>query len=312
MTFAPNDLKILQEYLHTRTGLAWDALGIIHSSPQGGGYHEGFDLLAAANRAPGVQYAYSDYSYAESPDRDRPYVTDAASALDVGDFRTIYNGRTVTHRTIIDLVLAEINKPGRGRCHDLREMIYESPEGSGIVRRWDALGVRNTGDSTHTTHTHLSFFRDSEGRRANTGNFIDLIKEAFEGTPSSPPPSGNQEDEDMGFTRDIPLTSFDSVCVNPVLDGIDPRPAYFNVQNDTNGGTYRLRIWVCNTSGQWFPLGDEVVGGNGGYVTLGNGQRKSLSVGKGTSCFHVSRVAGPDGTTYTGPLTWALERGARV
>lgn len=307
MTFAPDDLKAIQDYLHTRTGLPWDALGIIHATPQGGGYHEGFDTLAAADRAPGPQYTYSDYSYAESPDRDRPFVTNAGSALDCGDFSVTYNGRTVTHRTIINLVLNEVNKPGRGRCHDLREMIYESPEGSGVVLRWDALGIRNTGDSSHRTHTHFSFFRDSQGRRANAGNFIDLIKEAFEGAPSTPPAPTGHEEEDM--TRDIPQApGFDSVCIQPVNDGINPRPAYANFQNDTNGATYRLRVWGCNTSGNWFPLGSEVIAGNSGYVTLAGSQRASISLPKSTSCLHISRAQNADGSTYTGPLTWALEK----
>lgn len=315
MTIAPDDLKVVQRYVHDITEQDWNSLGIIHSQPEGGGYHEGQDLLALANRAPGPQYAYSDYSYADAravgPGFGRDLlnattlagVPNAASAFDLGlAFGNPYG---------LNLWLIGKCQGGDPRARDIREVIY-TPDGR-VVRRWDRLGRQpNSGDSSHLSHTHISFFRDSHGRRDKLDNFLGLLKEWFEGAPTSPPPSGNQEDEDMGFTRDIPPTGFDSVCINPVLDGIDPRPAYFNVQNDTNGGTYRLRIWVCNTNGNWFPLGDEVVGGNGGHVTLGNGQRRSLSVGKGTSCFHVSRVPGPDGGTYTGPLTWALERGARV
>jgi hypothetical protein len=42
---------------------------------------------------------------------------------------------------------------------DLREIIY-SPDGA-AVRRWDRLGMRSTGDSSHLFHTRFSFFRDS-------------------------------------------------------------------------------------------------------------------------------------------------------
>ena len=45
-------------------------------------------------------------------------------------------------------------------CRDIREVIY-SPDGK-TVKRWDALGIRSTGDTSHLSHTHISWFRDSE------------------------------------------------------------------------------------------------------------------------------------------------------
>jgi hypothetical protein len=316
VTIAPDDLKAVQLYVHNVTGQDWNSLGIIHTQPQGGGYHEGQDLLAVANRAPGPSYANSDYSYADAR---------AVSSNGVG--RDLANGTTLAGvpnaGSAFDLGHGFNNPLGFnrwivGKCQghdprtrDIREVIY-TLDGR-TVHRWDATGRQDDwGDSTHLSHTHFSFFRDSHGRRDKDDNFMGLLKEWFQGITSTQPPSGSKEDEEEIMTRDIPLTSFDSVCIPPVLDGINPRPAYFNVQNDTNGGTYRLRVWVCNTSGQWAPLGDEVIAGNGGYVTLGNGQRKSFSIGKGVSCLHVSRVAGSDGSVYTGPLTWALEVGPRV
>src|SRR3954467_12523294 len=168
MTYAPDDLKQIQAYSHTITGLPWSSLGVTHSTPQGGGYHEGNDLLAQAGRL------NNDYSKQESP-RDRPG-TNGASAFDFGDFSVVYLGRQITHRHLIDAVLAEVRIPGRGRCKDLREMIYQEREGSSVIRRWDALGVRSSGDSSHGSHTHFSFFRDSEGRRGNTDNFLGLMR----------------------------------------------------------------------------------------------------------------------------------------
>jgi hypothetical protein len=314
VTIAPDDLKAVQTYVHNVTGQDWNSLGIIHTQPEGGGYHEGQDLLAVANRAPGPQYAYTDYSYGDARavssngiGRDLANGTTLAGVPNAGSAFDLGHG--FSNPIAFNNWIVGRAKAGDPRCRDIREIIY-TPDGS-VVRRWDATGRQaNSGDSSHLSHTHFSFFRDSHGRRDKDDNFMGLLKEFFQGITA--PPASTQEDEDMGFTRDIPVTGFDSVCVNPVLDGIDPRPAYFNIQNDTNGGTYRLRVWVCNTSGAWTPLGDETIAGNGGYVTLGNGQRKSLSVGKGVSCFHVSRVADNSGNTYTGPLTWALERGARV
>ena len=53
--------------------------------------------------------------------------------------------------------------PSAGRtrrtARDLREIIY-SPDGK-VVRRWDRLGKRSSGDDSHLWHTHFSFFRDS-------------------------------------------------------------------------------------------------------------------------------------------------------
>lgn len=171
MTYAPDDLKAIQNYCHLQTGQDWASLGITHQTPQGGGYHEGFDLLAEAGRAPGPEYPYSDYSYADS-NRDRCCVTDGASAFDLGGdfgrFREITMG--IVHA-------CERWDP---RCRDVREVIY-TPDGR-TVHRWDATGRQpDSGDNSHLTHTHISFFRDSEGRRASTDNFLGLLIELFEG-----------------------------------------------------------------------------------------------------------------------------------
>jgi hypothetical protein len=163
VTYSPADLVACQHYLHAQTGQPWDALGIIHGTPQGGGYHEGNDLLAEAGRLD------SDYSKRESS-RDRPG-TDAGSAFDLGDgfprFREITLG------------LVRACEHGDPRTRDIREVIY-TPDGS-TVRRWDRLGIRSSGDDSHLTHTHISFHRDSEGRRDRADNLLGLLQELFEG-----------------------------------------------------------------------------------------------------------------------------------
>jgi hypothetical protein len=168
MTYAPADLLAIQRYAHDRTGMPWDALGIIHGTPQGGGYHEGHDLLHAAGRAP--EDPGSDYSYAESQ-RDRSGLTDAGSAFDLGgDFGRF---REIT------LAIVHACERGDPRTRDVREVIY-TPDGN-VVRRWDRLGRRSSGDSSHLSHTHISFFRDAEGRRNQPDNFLGLLRELFEG-----------------------------------------------------------------------------------------------------------------------------------
>lgn len=168
MTGAPGDLLAVRQYLLQRTGLAADAVGIAgdpaHASS--GGYHEGNDDLARVGRLT------SDYSKRESS-RDQPG-TNSASALDIGDFTR----GAVTLRSVT-LALVAACKCGDPRTRDLREIIY-TPDGVN-VQRWDRLGIRSTGDSSHLYHTHLSFFRDSEGRRAQPDNILGLLVEFIEG-----------------------------------------------------------------------------------------------------------------------------------
>lgn len=172
MTYNPVDLVGVRGYLSRTLGLSANELGIMgdpaHASS--GGYHEGNDDLAR------VGQLTSDYSKRESP-RDRPG-TDGASALDIGFFDRIVSGRRVTLRSFSAGLVAACER-GDPRARDIREVIW-SPDGS-VVRRWDRLGIRSTGSSSHLTHTHTSFFRDSEGRRDRDDNVFGLFRELLEG-----------------------------------------------------------------------------------------------------------------------------------
>lgn len=205
MTFAPDDLKAVQQYCHDQTGQDWASLGITHSTPQGGGYHEGRDLLAEAGRAPGPQYPQSDYSYAES-NRDLAGMSNAASAFDLG-------GNFPRFREITLAVVAACAR-GDNRCRDVREVIY-TPDGR-TVKRWDRLGKRAGGDDSHLSHTHVSFFRDSEGRRGGDDNFLGLLRSLFAGTPPAPAssPAPVLSGTDLPGTRQLSLT-------NPHMRGVD-------------------------------------------------------------------------------------------
>lgn len=166
MTYAPNDLMTVRSAILSASGLSGDAVGIVgdpaHKSS--GGYHCGNDWLADIGKLD------SDYSKRES-DWDRPG-TDAASAMDIGDDWS----RGVGLRTFtLELVNAcEAGHPGAS-C--VREIIY-TPDGK-TVRRYDRLGIRTSGDSSHLWHTHISFFRDSEGTRA--GAFLALVQQILNG-----------------------------------------------------------------------------------------------------------------------------------
>ncbi|TDC64229.1 hypothetical protein E1258_08695 [Micromonospora sp. KC207] len=121
-------------------------VGIVGGASHRGGYHCGSDRVV-----PG------DYSVVEST-RDSAGLTLDASGLDIGTFSVTSAGRTHNLRSL-SLWFVQQCVAGAADTRDIREIIY-SPDGK-TVRRWDRLGKRSTGDSSHLWHTHFSFFRDS-------------------------------------------------------------------------------------------------------------------------------------------------------
>ncbi|SBT44371.1 hypothetical protein [Micromonospora auratinigra] len=156
MTSAPANLiavrSLLLTYLNVDKNVGKDAdlepgeVGIVGDASHLGGYHCGADRVVA-----------NDYSVVESS-RDSSGLTLNASALDIGMFSVASGGRTHTLRSMSNWLVAQC-VAGAADSTDIREIIY-SPDGS-TVKRWDRLGRRTTGDSSHLTHTHISFFRDS-------------------------------------------------------------------------------------------------------------------------------------------------------
>ncbi|WKU07438.1 hypothetical protein [Micromonospora sp. HUAS LYJ1] len=147
MTTAPaNLLAVRRLLLDTIKGLDPAAVGIVGDPAHRGGYHCGSDRVVT-----------NDYSVVESP-RDSGGLTLYASGLDVGTFSVRVGGTTHNLQTFSTWCVAQCraNTPD---SRDLREIIY-SPDGK-VVRRWDRLGRRTSGDDSHLWHTHLSFFRDS-------------------------------------------------------------------------------------------------------------------------------------------------------
>lgn len=153
MTYAPAELLTARALLiETVPGLGGDEVGIVGDTAHaatGSSYHLGKNQLAA-----------DSYSIVESS-RDRNGLTDAASALDIGEFSFSAGGRTHNLRTFSAWLVAECKAGGEGTA-DIREVIH-STDGR-TVKRWDRLGRRSTGDSSHRWHTHISYFRDSEKR----------------------------------------------------------------------------------------------------------------------------------------------------
>ncbi|MDG4784364.1 hypothetical protein O7626_41120 [Micromonospora sp. WMMD1102] len=157
MTIAPENLKavrrLLLDHLDIRensnaypTDLDPNEVGIIGDPNHRGGYHCGRDRVDD-----------DDYSVRESS-RDRSGLTEAASALDIGQWSTTVAGKRHDLRSMSIWLVAQC-KAGAADTRDIREVIY-SPDGD-VVKRWDRLGKRSSGDSSHRWHTHISYHRDA-------------------------------------------------------------------------------------------------------------------------------------------------------
>ena len=155
MTSAPANLlaarSLMLDYLdiqpaHTDDDLESAEVGIVGDPAHRGGYHCGSDRVVP-----------KDYSVHESS-RDRAGLTIAASALDVGWFEVRSRGAVHNLRTF-SVWCVEQCKANTADSRDIREIIYT--DNGKTVRRWDRLGKRSTGDSSHLYHTHFSFFRDA-------------------------------------------------------------------------------------------------------------------------------------------------------
>lgn len=178
MTYAPRDLLDLRAYLLVTTRVTDDAIGIVGDPAHAatGGYHEGNDDLARVGRL------LSDYSKKHSA-RDRPG-TNAASGIDIGSWSGRRGNRQLTFLEF-NAALVNACKTGDSRARDIREVIY-TPDGK-VVRRWDREGKSTTGDSSHLYHTHVSCYRDSEGRRAQPDNLLGLVRALLDGEEDMTP-----------------------------------------------------------------------------------------------------------------------------
>jgi hypothetical protein len=153
MSYAPQPLKDARTFwlttVPTLDPLAVGIIGDDSHAASGTSYHLGKDALKSTS-----------YSIVESA-RDKNGLTNAAAALDVGYFTIKVGTKTYTLRDYNRWLIAQCEAHAPDTL-DIREVIY-SLDGK-VVKRWDRLGIRTTGDSSHLQHTHKSYFRDSENR----------------------------------------------------------------------------------------------------------------------------------------------------
>ncbi|GIF69466.1 hypothetical protein Ais01nite_75010 [Asanoa ishikariensis] len=160
MTFNPADLVEVQRDVKALIHIPFNALGILGDTDHADGgtsYHLGRNQLRD-----------DAYSLTQS-NRDK-HASNAASAFDLGnEWRFEAANDTAAKKRaqkaflrFNHLYVAALKAKVPG-TEDIREIIY-TPDGD-EVKTFDVLKIRSGGDLNHRTHTHTSFFRDSEGRR---------------------------------------------------------------------------------------------------------------------------------------------------
>lgn len=150
MTYAPPTLTALAHYWISQGGVNLGVVGDPAHMAKGTSYHLGKDHLVAG-------------AYSVQTTRDRRGLTDGASAIDLGKLHGSFGDLRAFSSWLV--TQGRRNAPG---TRDIREIIY-SPDGRTVLR-WDrergyASAPRaGEADSTHLTHTHVSFYRDAEAR----------------------------------------------------------------------------------------------------------------------------------------------------
>lgn len=236
-------------------------LGVVGNAAHTSGYHLGKDRIVLPD-------------YSVSLARDKIGFSNAASAIDLGRL----DGSLANLRKFSVWLVAELRANATLR-HDFREIIY-SPDGV-KVQRYSAIdnaihtGPGN-GDSSHTTHTHISYLRDSEKRSKLP---------AFEGFFHSAPVVG-----------DVPMPSMSSYT--PGYDAV--LKATSNVRSDPKLTAPVLRV-VPVAKETWditgWVLGDvDPEGGSNQWVTRWSGGRWEYSAKS-----NVISVAAPPTGDVSGP-----------
>lgn len=178
-TVAPTDLLNLRSVIQSRTGLTADELGIVGNAQHiaTGGYHEGRSDLEAAGRLG------SDYS--DRLTRDRDGLTESASAMDIGSRWA--SGRDAWMR--FSALLAAHLISGDPDLSAVRAINYTSDHlGKVRIDREEGWKVEPSSD---TDHTHVEWYRDTEGKRqASLDAIAALVSTAVNGTSPVPVAAG--------------------------------------------------------------------------------------------------------------------------
>lgn len=148
-TINPPRLTELAKFWTAHGGKNLGIKGDVPHAARGVSYHLGKDEL--------IDTAYSIQSA-----RDRAGLTNAASAIDLGKL----DGKLANLRAFSRWLVARCMADSVVR-RDIREIIY-TPDGT-KVQRYSGIDNKihtgpGNGDLSHRSHTHISYFRDSESR----------------------------------------------------------------------------------------------------------------------------------------------------
>lgn len=194
MTYAPPTILELERYWVSQGGAK---LGIVGNTAHTVGYHLGKDRIYDGS-GPGL--GSNDYSV-QLP-RDKAGLSNAASAIDLGKLKGSITGLRKFSEWLVTQGRA-------GKLRDVKEVIYSTSDGQ-YVKRWSGPDnkvytslrknpdgtivtiTRGNGDASHFSHTHISFYRDSEKRSK-----VDYFRPYF--APPDPP-----EDDMPAITTYIP------------------------------------------------------------------------------------------------------------
>lgn len=150
MTFAPPTLKELMTYWVSQGGVNLGIVGDVAHMQKGTSYHLGKDDLA-------------DNAYSARLPRDKAGLSNAASAVDLGRL-----DGSLTALWKFSRWFAGECFEGNPAYRDVREVIFWSTTRERVIG-WSATApgqwINDYGDLSHKTHTHISFFRDSEFRK---------------------------------------------------------------------------------------------------------------------------------------------------
>lgn len=166
MSTAPSSLRELAAYYTDHGG---KVLGIVGDTGHTVGYHLGKDRIYDGS-GPGL----GDQDYSVRLARDKAGLTNAAAAIDLGRLNGSLQELYKFSRWLVAQCKAD--QPGH---RDVREIIY-SPDGVKVQRYSGVDGGIHTGDgngdASHISHTHISYFRDSQARSK-----VGLFAPYFEG-----------------------------------------------------------------------------------------------------------------------------------
>jgi hypothetical protein len=346
VTTIPSDLKSHRERMMAKTGLQGDEYGIApderHKS--GGGYHCGVKDCQNIGKfhPPATSHVGSsteDYSVRQLRDRavGGNFSPNAASAEDIG--RGWRNGGSAAWIRFNNLLVKQLQK-GDPALRAVREVNF-SPNGS-ARKRWDALhpndgpngdGIINSTDSSDT-HTHVGFFRDTEGTTARAAA-LTRIEQITDVAIHGGQLNDTEEDDDMGQTLQGQVPAYtEDEHGNPlgytIAPGIiaagaaNPRDGWLNFIGDGYGGQFAIRVMytggVPDAKGNvgWFAPPE---GKGSSNFKFASGQRLNFAIPAGVCGISVMRMAVNEGGTVVMPdpdkgllpnphgLGWSIELG---